>query len=315
MGVVMIFIDGVGLGAEDMQNNPFAFTPTPRISSMLGGKKLTKEAVGYEGQQVSLLALDATLGVPGIPQSATGQASLFTGVNAPQLVGKHVNRYPHQPLKELLQEKGVFTLLVQSKLEPAFFNAYRPEFFIDLANGLTRPYSCSTFLTYYAGTPFRTLDDLSQGKAVYMDITNAFLEKMGYEVSLIKPEEAALRIATESRYYHFLLFEYFLSDLVAHRRDEQQAGEIVATLDRFLGELVDNLHADTQLIVTSDHGNMEDMSHGEHTLNPVPALVAGSTRWRRLLAEEVTDISGIVPAVWSYLQTTNNSIVRGSGEK
>jgi hypothetical protein len=38
--------------------------------------------------------LDASLCVPGLPQSATGQAALLTGLNAPELMGRHIEGFP-----------------------------------------------------------------------------------------------------------------------------------------------------------------------------------------------------------------------------
>ena len=311
MRAIMIFIDGVGLGKNDPQTNPFVYTPTPNITQMLGGLPLCEEAAGFHDERLSLLALDATLGVPGLPQSATGQASLFTGENAPLRVGKHVNRYPHQPLKELLREKGILGRLVESGYHPVFYNAYRPEFFQDLEQGLTRPYSCSTFITYYAGLSFRTLEELNQGKAVYMDITNDFLARMGYPVDIVEPEEAGNRVIEGSKEHDFVLFEYFLTDLIGHQMDYKQAGKIVSLLDRFLGTVGRNLDSSTLLIVTSDHGNLEDISHQEHTLNPVPALIVAPLSWRQRQMPGLRDITGVAPFIYNYL---GNSLAGDKGK-
>ncbi len=301
MQAIMIFIDGVGLGENDARTNPFVQTSTPNISPLIGNKPLCLEASGYDGDKISLISLDATLGVPGIPQSATGQTALFTGENAPLIMGKHVNRYPHEPLKELLRKRGIFARLTQQNLKPAFINAYRPEFFADLHNGFTRPYSCSTFLNYYAGLSFRTLDELNEGKALYMDITNEFLDRMGYPVEIIKPEKAGERLVNISGSYDFILFEYFLSDLVGHQADLIEAGKIVKKLDRFLGSILQNVDEETLLIITSDHGNLEDASCSQHTLNPVFGLISGPRNWRDYIVEKLRDITGLADLFCRYL--------------
>ena len=73
--VLFIFMDGIGLGADDPETNPLARVEMPFLQSLLGGRKLTASAAPYEGENVSLLALAAGLGVDGLPQSATGQAA------------------------------------------------------------------------------------------------------------------------------------------------------------------------------------------------------------------------------------------------
>ena len=39
------------------------------------------------------------LGIEGLPQSATGQTALFTGINAAQLLGRHLFGFPNQPFR------------------------------------------------------------------------------------------------------------------------------------------------------------------------------------------------------------------------
>ena len=89
--VLFIFMDGIGLGADDPETNPLARAEMPYLQALLGGRKLTASVAPYESEQVSLQALDAGLGVDGLPQSATGQAVLLTGVNIPdiEILGIH----------------------------------------------------------------------------------------------------------------------------------------------------------------------------------------------------------------------------------
>ena len=303
MRAILIFIDGIGLGDNNPATNPFVFSHTPNLSQVLGNRPLCMETAGFSDDKVSLLSLDATLGVPGLPQSATGQATLFTGENAASMLGKHLNRYPNKLLKELLRREGIFGQLLSADLAPAFLNAYQPLFFEELEKGLTRSYSCSTMLNYYAGLPFRTLNDIKEGRAVYMDITNEYLENMGQRVGIIKPEKAAQRLVETSYNYHFTLFEFFLSDVAGHLADRRQSEKIVGILDEFIGELLKRITtSETLLIITSDHGNLEEINHKDHTLNPVPALVAGPRDWRLKAEEKLLDISGVAGFIREYLE-------------
>lgn len=299
--VILIFIDGIGLGKQDVHNNPFCFTDTPRLSRVLGGNPLCRGAEGYHGPGLGLFGLDATLGVEGTPQSATGQTTLFTGENAAALVGRHVNRYPGEKLKNLLREKGIFSQLVAAGLKPTFANAYRPAFFDDLEKGLRHSYSCTTWLTYYAGLPFRTLAQLEDGQALYMDITHHYLNRMGHPVETVEPEEAARRLLALSHDHDFTLFEYFLSDVVGHLAERRKAGEIVALLDRFLGYILEQTNGGkTLLVITSDHGNLEDLSHKGHTLNDVPALIKGPPEFIKE-AEGMEGIGDVTNLVKKFL--------------
>ncbi len=298
MRLLFIFVDGVGLG-RDQPDNPFIHSETPGISGILDGRRLTADPAPYCGLKASLIGLDAAMGVSGPPQSATGQASIFTGINAAAYFGSHLNGFPDQKLRRLLAVKGIFRRLRGKGYRVTFANAYRPPFFDLLRRGLPgNRYSCSTLITYYGGLPFYNLRDLENGKALYMDITNDILQRMGFAVSPISPEEGAERLHKISRNYDFSLFEYFLSDLAGHMADQSEAGRVIAILDRFIGKLADLINPrETMVIVASDHGNLEDLSSGDHTLNQVPALLIGDLELRKVLHPGLNDLTDLLPAV------------------
>ncbi len=302
MRVLLIFIDGVGLG-DATPDNPFILTETPCLRDLLQGNSFTKQTIGFAGERVSLQGLDATLGIEGLPQSATGQASIFTGNNAPRLIGAHLNGFPNPSLRQLLASQGVFRVLKNEGYRCCFANAYRPQFFDLLRQGLPGDiYSCSTLITHYGALPFYTLNDLQEGKALYMDITNNSLKQMGFQVAEISPEEGGRRLAAISRKFDFTLFEYFLSDLAGHLGEKENAARVVKTLDRFLGSVADTIDAaDTLLIVTSDHGNLEDLTNKNHTDSLVPALLIGEVTLRASLALRLQDLTHILPAIRAAL--------------
>ncbi len=298
MRLLFVFVDGVGLGKEQ-QDNPFYVNETPGLTKILDGKRLTCASAGHAGCKASLVGLDAALGVPGLPQSATGQASIFTGVNAPAILGCHLNGYPEIRLRRLLSAKGIFRQLKKKGRKVIFANAYRPMFFQMLNRGLPgNRYSCSTLVTYYGGLPFYGLSDLKEGRALYMDITNDILRRMGFNLPLITPEEGAGRLVAISKNYDFCLFEYFLSDLAGHMADRVEAARVIAILDRFIGTLADLIDPDqTMLLVSSDHGNLEDVSGRGHTYNQVPALLVGNRVLRSYLEPGLTDLTDLLPAI------------------
>src|SRR5690554_2374450 len=124
MRFLFLFMDGIGFGEHDPASNPFAAAKTPNLDALLGGARLLKGSPPLETERASLLALDAGLGVPGLPQSATGQASLVTGRNVPQLVGEHYGPKPNKPVAAIVQEDNLFMQLAQRGYRSTLLNAY-----------------------------------------------------------------------------------------------------------------------------------------------------------------------------------------------
>jgi 2,3-bisphosphoglycerate-independent phosphoglycerate mutase len=85
-----------------------------------------------------------------------------------------------------------------------------------------------------------------------------------------------------SRNHDFAFFEYWLSDYAGHRQDMSQATELLTSFDQVLGGLLNTWEDDKGLILlTSDHGNLEDLRTRRHTENPVPALLIGDSKLRQ----------------------------------
>jgi 2,3-bisphosphoglycerate-independent phosphoglycerate mutase len=66
-----------------------------------------------------------------------------------------------------------------------------------------------------------------------------------------------------------------------------------------LGGLVEEMDDDLLVLVTSDHGNMEDMSTRRHTDAMVPALVIGERAAREEFTRRMKDLTHIAPAIWN----------------
>jgi bisphosphoglycerate-independent phosphoglycerate mutase (AlkP superfamily) len=81
---------------------------------------------------------------------------------------------------------------------------------------------------------------------------------------------------------------------------------LLAIFDRMLAGLLDIWDDDAGLVViTSDHGNMEDLSTRRHTLNPVPALVIGAPDLRREFCAELHALTDVQPAIIKAITATN----------
>jgi phosphopentomutase len=74
--------------------------------------------------------------------------------------------------------------------------------------------------------------------------------------------------------------------------------EVLGRLDRFLRALVDGLGREDSLVVTSDHGNLEDLSTRNHTLAPVPVLGFGPAAAH---VDGVRDLTGVAPLLLALL--------------
>ena len=294
--ILMVFVDGVGLGDLDPATNPLVRAETRTLHRLLGGP-LAGHAVVRTAEAV-LVPLDAQLGVPGLPQSATGQVALLTGENAPARVGHHVSAYPTQALRAVLAESGLFTRFQRLEIGTALANAYTPEYFAAVAARRLR-HAAITLNALQAGVRLRDLDDVRAGRAVYHDLTNARLREWGQEVPLIAPEDAGRNLAGLARDHAFTLFEFFQSDLAGHGRLSDRVG-VVERLDRFLGAVLDATdRREALVIVTSDHGNLEDERTDGHTLNPVPALLVGAQR--EPVAERLRNLTDLAPACLDLL--------------
>jgi hypothetical protein len=271
MSVLLIFIDGIGVGVGDPDVNPMAARSWRVFSHLRDDPPAVDIAAGGLA-----FSLDASLGIPGLPQSATGQTALFTGINAPRFEGRHVDGFPTRKLRDLLFRTNILKDARERGFSSTFLNAYRPGIEQLLEKKRYRLLSATTVATIGAGLPFRTLRDLAARNAVYQEFTNSSLIDRDFDVPRFTPEEAGMITARLAENHDFSLFEYFQTDRVGHRADMERAVAEIAMLERFLLSLLD--HADLSrltVLLTSDHGNIEDVTTGRHTENPVLAAVWG----------------------------------------
>src|SRR4029077_11928289 len=121
--------------------------------------------------------------------------------------------------------------------------------------------SATTAAVEVAGLRFNRVDDLRAGRAVFMDFTNAMLIERGELVDLRTPEEPGEVLASIAAANKFTLYEYFITDKVGHAQDFEAAGRVIRGLARFIRALLAGLDLQmTTVVLTSDHGNIEDLS-------------------------------------------------------
>jgi 2,3-bisphosphoglycerate-independent phosphoglycerate mutase len=274
MALIFVFLDGLGL-APASSTNPLATTPMPALHALLGGP-LTSEQV--QAQSALLLRpIDATLGVAGLPQSGTGHIALLAGVNAPALHGKHQPNFPPVALRPLLAEQSIFRRTRTAGRRAAFANAFTPGYWQAIAARRMRR-SASIIAAEGAELHMRTLDDLAAGAALSWDITGEAVHRRGegLDLPLIAPVEAGRRLSRLADSYDLVFFESFLPDLAGHGRLGPNAvTESLRRIDGLIGGLLAACKPNDTVLITSDHGNLEDTTTRVHTLNPVPLLVVG----------------------------------------
>ncbi len=303
MMFLFLFLDGVGLGSNNQSVNPFARAAMPNLNHLLGGGRLVAEWAGHEDENSTLLALDACLGVEGLPQSATGQATLLTGINIPGVLGYHYGPKPNSEVANMITRGNVFIRLEESGYRTALLNAYPPRYFAAIESGRGMYYSVPLAVTS-AGIPLMTIEDLYAGRAFSADFTaRAWREHLGYpDAPIFQPLQAGQRLAEAARNYDFAFFEFWVTDFIGHRQDMEAAVKALEEFDSVLGGLVDGWDlAQGLILVTSDHGNLEDLSTRRHTLNPVPALLIGDPARRKEFLRGVSDLASIAPAIYELL--------------
>ncbi|MFN3308256.1 MAG: hypothetical protein ACK44E_03525 [Anaerolineales bacterium] len=291
MKIIFLFLDGVGLG-EPTSQNPFLLAETPFLDSLLQGQKLCKGIHAFQNEVVSVYELDARVGVQGVPQSATGQAMLLTGTNIPQQLGYHYGPKPNATIARFLTNGNLFRALRERQYRISYLNAFPPLYFENIASG-RRLYSAIPLAAVSAGIQLNSHEDLVAGRALSADFTGeGWHSHLGFcDVPILTPKEAGQRIAEIAQGFDLTFFECWMTDYAGHHQNMAEAIRLLELIDRVLEGIATNWDfSEDMLWVTSDHGNIEDLSHRRHTLNPVPLLLIGSHPTRKEL-----------PAFWSLL--------------
>lgn len=292
---ILLFLDGVGLG-DPLDSNPLAHPEhAPFLHQLLGRPLVTGLAV----HQPALVAtaIDAGLGVPGLPQSATGQTTLYTGINAAQFRGQHQSGFANGSLRALIETHSLFRRVLALGGTATLANLYSPAYFEAIAQRRIR-YAVGTLVNLTARLPFRMQSDYEQGEAIFWDITGQLAAARGIAAPPISPQEAGPRLARLGARHTFTLFESFLTDYAGHRQDWTTAIAVIRRVDQFVENLVENLAANVTLLITSDHGNLEDLSTKRHTTNPVPLIAIGPAAHQFDGIEDLTGIATRLNTIW-----------------
>ena len=278
MRVVFLFIDGVGI-REPAADNPVNPEVCPVLCRLI--EKNSKP-------------IDACMGVEGLPQSATGQATMFTGVNCPRAMGRHCEGFPSPALRAVIEENNLFLQLKKRGMKVRFADAYLVDSADDLA--ARRFKSVTTVMALTTPETISTADDLAGDRAVMQDITRETIQDRYPDIPVVTPQRAAEHLFGIALENDFTLNEFFQTDVSGHSMDYARACAVLRVYDSFLASLVRFADAaGITLVMTSDHGNVESMSERGHTLNPVPFIVRGPRA--AFMMERVESLQDVTPAI------------------
>jgi 2,3-bisphosphoglycerate-independent phosphoglycerate mutase len=292
--VLFIFVDGLGIGSRGAQN------PLDQANIDLLPLAVFRDEPHVAVHNGMMVPTDASLGIEGRPQSASGQSTILTGINVPQRLGYHKQGFPNQAMREIIAEHSIFLQLQRQGFGPNnFANTYTPKFFVERPRWI----SATTCAVEAAGMRFNQLEDLAAGRSLFHDYTNAQLVERGVSVEIRSPEQAGEILVQAASDHAFTLYEYFLTDTAGHKQDRGRATEILAGLAALVRTVLERSDlAKMTVILTSDHGNVEDLSSRNHTLNQVPTFVWGAGR--DFFAGRIRNLADITPAIVDWFAQT-----------
>lgn len=296
MSVLLIFIDGLGIGRRD-ESNPFFHLPTETVAPLAVFQNEPPD-LPFDGV---CIPTDPRMGIEGRPQSASGQTTILTGVNIPQTLGYHKQGFPNAEMREILLEHSIFLQLETLGIEPnVFANAYTPGFFADAP----RWKSATTVAVEASTLRYRTLQDLQNERAVFHDFTNLLLIEKDFKIAEFSPEKAGQILARLAREHRFTLYEHFITDKLGHDQNLELAKLHLPRLAAFARAVLANTDlSETTVLLTSDHGNVEDLSVRQHTLNDVPTLIWGKDK--NIFAERIRTLADLTTTIVDVLKQTD----------
>jgi hypothetical protein len=204
---------------------------------------------------------------------------------------------------QYLNGSTIFSKTIQAGKKAALLNAYPPRYFGGIESG-RRLYSSIPLAVTNAGIPLFTKDDLCTGRALSADFTGEGWHGMlGFtNTPIYQPHKAGVKLGELASHYDFSFFEYWASDYAGHKQDMDWAVRQLVTFDNVLKGLLETWRDDDGLILlTSDHGNMEDLSTRKHTDAKVPLLLFGDSMIRREFSAGIQDLTSIAPAIMKLI--------------
>ncbi len=278
MKVIYLFVDGVGL-REPAADNPLNKEVCPTLWRLI---------------ECHSKPIDACLGVEGLPQSATGQATMFTGVNCSAAIGRHCEGFPGQELRKIIEDNNLFMELRKRNKRVRFADAYLVDDVSEIA--ARRFKSVTTVMALTVPESISLAEDLMADRALMQDLTRETIQDRYPDIPVVTPQRSAEHLFRLALANDFTLYEFFQTDVSGHSMDYARACAVLRVYDRFLAALVRCTEAaGITLVMTADHGNIESIGERGHARNPVPFIVFGpGEEWIR---DRVNSLQDVTPAI------------------
>lgn len=306
MHVLTLFLDGIGLGPDDAETNPFAVINAPTLEKLAGGQRWLDTTPYTESERAIFIPTDANFGIPGRPQSASGQAAIVTGKNVSQLIGEHYGPRPTPEIRAIMDEGNIFKTLIENGKTAALINPFPPQFHAVIERGKRLPSSIQ-YSVLSAGLPLFTVDKYYSRQAISPDWTGeSWTNFLGYDdAPVYTPQESGHLLAELAMQRDFSFFSTWITDEIGHRGPFERAVGFMERFDQVMAGLLEVWDDEAGLIVIiSDHGNFEVQGSRKHTENKVPVVVIGSQRYQ--FAEGMTDLTHFTPGILRCMGLTSS---------
>ncbi|MBK8025659.1 MAG: hypothetical protein IPK19_30775 [Chloroflexi bacterium] len=299
--LLLIFLDGIGIGADAPAANPFAVAAMPTLTGLTNGRRWVNGIGRQVHPRAAFVPTDPRMGISGRPQSATGQATILTGLNVPALVGEHYGPRPNPPIRKIIGEHSFFKEVVAAGKSAALLEGYPPAWHAAVNRG-KRLLASYQQAAHVAGLLMFDEGHVQRGEAMAVDWTGeswrSYLNLP--DTPVYSPYGAGSKLAELAQQYTFSMFPHWLTDTVGHRGTVEEGVKLLELFDGVTAGVLDGWDDRSGLIViTSDHGNMENLGHGKHTENDVPTLIIGEGA--HVAADSITTLADLVPMMRRYL--------------
>jgi 2,3-bisphosphoglycerate-independent phosphoglycerate mutase len=141
----------------------------------------------------------------------------------------------------------------------------------------------------------------------------------------LKPEMSAFEVtdklveAIGTGKFDAVVVNYANADMVGHSGNIEAAKKAVEAVDTCLGRLAEAVtKAGGSLLVTADHGNVEQMTdpetgqpHTAHTTNPVPLVLINAPDWVEAIAPKGGKLADIAPTLLALLGLPQPKVMTG----
>ena len=146
-----------------------------------------------------------------------------------------------------------------------------------------------------AGYSLNSTKEVINEEALMAEIVqDAWRKRLHIDIPKITTIDAGKRVLNLVPNYDLLMYKYYLTDKAGHNKSHEDAERVMKPLDELLLYLLKNKRSEDLLVITSDHGNMEDLSIRTHTQNKVPLMVFGDGADAFTSIESLVDVKEVI---------------------